>query len=129
MSSLRIMHVDDDDDIREVVSMSLALDPRIELKSCNSGTLALQEAAAWQPDLILMDVMMPLMDGPETLIRLRKQEPTAAIPVIFMTAKAQRHELEHFRSLGAAAVFAKPFDPLSLAESLRGCLAQLARPA
>ena len=66
-----------------------------------------------------MDVMMPQMDGPQTLIYLREQEKTAKIPVVFMTARAQQRELQHFLSLGAAGVIAKPFDPMALAGSLR----------
>ncbi len=76
----------------------------------------------WKPDVILMDMMMPVMDGAETLSRLRGNEHTAAIPVIFMTARAQTSEVEHFISLGAAGVIPKPFDPLTLAASVRAYL-------
>ncbi len=119
---LRILHVDDEPDIREVVEMSLALDPEITLKSCDNGSDALTQAAQWKPDIILMDVMMPVMDGPETMTRLRDASDTASIPIVFMTARAQTREIEHFLSLGAAGVIAKPFDPLTLAASVRGCV-------
>lgn len=122
MSALRILHVDDEPDIREVVEMSLGLDPGLTVHSCGSGMDALKAAAEWSPNLILMDVMMPVMDGPTTLIHLRESPQTAAIPVVFMTARAQTRELNHFRSLGAAGVIPKPFDPMTLAVSVRNCL-------
>ena len=119
MASVRILHVDDEPDIREVVELSLGLDPSFTVRSCGSGEDAIALAADWSPDLILCDVMMPLMDGPATLARLRECSRTANIPVIFMTARAQARELEHFKSLGAVGVIAKPFDPMTLAESVR----------
>jgi two-component system, OmpR family, response regulator len=119
MAAYRLLHVEDEPDIRAVVEMSLALDPDITLKSCASGADALVAAADWEPDLILMDVMMPVMDGTETLTHLRESARTAAIPVVFMTARAQTTEAEHFLSLGAAGVIAKPFDPMTLAAAVR----------
>jgi len=120
--TLRVMHVDDEPDIREVVEMSLSLDPNLTVRSCASGTDALSAVGEWAPDLILLDVMMPVMDGPATLARLREIPASADIPVVFMTARAQTRELEHFRSLGAAGVIAKPFDPMTLAVSVRSYL-------
>jgi CheY-like chemotaxis protein len=119
--NLRVLHVDDEPDIREVVGMSLSLDPNLMIRSCASGSDALCEVGEWMPDLILLDVMMPVMDGPTTLARLRETE-AADIPVVFMTARAQARELEHFRSLGAAGVIPKPFDPMTLAGSVRSYL-------
>jgi CheY-like chemotaxis protein len=119
MTSLRVLHVDDEPDIREVVALSLGLDPAFSVRSCASGGEALAAAVNWSPDMILCDVMMPVMDGPATLARLRECPQTADIPVVFMTARAQTRELEHFRSLGAAGVIAKPFDPLALAGIVR----------
>jgi CheY-like chemotaxis protein len=119
MAAYRLLHVEDEPDIRAVVEMSLALDPDITLKSCASGADALVAAADWEPDLILMDVMMPVMDGTETLTHLRESARTAAIPVVFMTARAQTTEAEHFLSLGAAGVIPKPFDPMTLAAAVR----------
>ena len=122
MSACRLLHVEDEPDIREVVEMSLALDPDITLKSCASGPEALVAVADWTPDVILMDVIMPKMDGPETLKHLREDARTAKIPVVFMTAPAQTHEMEHFLSLGAAGVIPKPFDPMTLAAAVRAYL-------
>jgi two-component system OmpR family response regulator len=119
MTGLRILHVDDEPDIREVVEFSLALDPAFSVKSCASGGDALATVADWRPDLILCDVMMPVMDGPATLARLRQSPDTARIPVVFMTARAQAREMEHFKSLGASGVIAKPFDPMTLAIFVR----------
>jgi CheY-like chemotaxis protein len=122
MSAVRVLHVDDEPDIREVVELSLGLDPEFTVKSCSSGGDALIAAADWSPDLILLDVMMPEMDGPATLARLRESLNTNKIPVVFMTARAQARELKHFRDLGAAGVISKPFDPLTLAASVRDCM-------
>ena len=119
MTAVRVLHVDDEPDIREVVELSLSLDPDLDVRSCSSGGDGLAAAAAWLPDLILLDVMMPLMDGPTTLTHLRQSPKTANIPVVFMTARAQPRELEHFVSLGAEGIIAKPFDPMTLAASVR----------
>lgn len=119
MTSLRVLHVDDEPDIREIVELSLGLDPALAVRSCASGSEALAAATDLPPDLILLDVMMPVMDGPATLTRLRGDPRTTDIPVVFMTARAQAREIEHFRSLGAAGVIAKPFDPLTLAGMVR----------
>ena len=119
MSALRVLHVDDEPDIREVAALSLKLDPEITVRGCGSGRDAIEAAATWSPDLILLDVMMPVMDGPATLAHLRQSAVTSAIPVVFMTARAQPRELEHFVSLGAEGVIPKPFDPMTLAASVR----------
>jgi CheY-like chemotaxis protein len=119
MMAIRILHVDDEPDIREVVELSLGLDPTFATKGCGSGKEALAAAAEWQPDMILLDVMMPVMDGPATLVLLRENAATAGIPVIFMTARAQAREVDRFRLLGAVGVIPKPFDPMTLAASVR----------
>lgn len=119
MTSLRLLHVDDEPDIRAIVALSLGLDPAISVRSCASGTDALAIAADWSPDVILCDVMMPTLDGPSTLARLRECPQTAEIPVVFMTARAQASEIERFRSIGAAGVISKPFDPLALGTLVR----------
>jgi CheY-like chemotaxis protein len=123
MSRSRVLHIDDEADIREVVEIALSLDPHLTVQSCGSGDQALSVAAQWLPHIILLDVMMPKMDGPATLKRLRETSETADIPVVFMTARAQSREIETFKSLGAVGVIAKPFDPMTLAALLRTYLA------
>jgi CheY-like chemotaxis protein len=119
MSTFRILVVDDEPDLRKVIERSLARDPELTIRTCASGEAALQEAAAWSPNLILLDFMMPGMDGPSTLARLRQDPPTAAIPVVFLTARARVEELDRLISIGAAGAIAKPFEPKALREAVR----------
>jgi CheY-like chemotaxis protein len=122
MTDIRILVVDDEPDIREVVDVSLGLDRELTMRACASGADALVMAAEWSPSLILLDVMMPLMDGPTTLANLRKNPRTAHIPVLFLTARTQSDEIEQYISLGAQGVLSKPFDPMTLATSVRSYL-------
>jgi len=103
MSEIRILLVDDEPDMREVVDVSLGLDLEFKTRACASGADALVTAAEWRPSLILLDVMMPVMDGPTTLANLRKNPRTAAIPVVFLTARTQAGEIAQYISLGAKA--------------------------
>jgi CheY-like chemotaxis protein len=119
MNPIGVLHADDEADIREVVEISLGLAPGFATRSCGSGQEALAVALEWQPDIILLDVMMPLMDGPATLTRLRQNTLTTRIPVVFMTARAQTCEIDRLRSLGAVGVIPKPFDPMTLVPSVR----------
>lgn len=119
MAPIRILHVDDEPDIREVVELALGLDPNMVMKSCGSGKEALAVAADWKPDLVLLDIMMPDMGGAATLGRLRI-DVKASMPVVFMTAASKAREPEYFRSLGAAGVVIfKPFELTTLAASVR----------
>lgn len=121
MSTLkRVLYIEDDPDIREVATMALELLGGLELCVCASGTAALANGPAFAPDLILLDVMMPGMDGPTTLARLRESPALAETPVVFMTAKVQPQEVAALRALGALEVIAKPFDPMQLASRLTG---------
>ena len=113
-----ILYVDDEPDIREVVQMSLSLADGVEVHTADSGKRALEVLPSVQPDLVLLDVMMPTLDGPGTLQRMRQNPATARIPVVFMTAKAMPQEIARFIELGAAAVIAKPFDPMRLSEQV-----------
>jgi CheY-like chemotaxis protein len=122
MTGIRILVVDDEPDIREVVDVSLGLDREFTIRACASGADALVMAAEWSPTLILLDVMMPLMDGPATLANLRKNPRTAQIPVVFLTARTQTDEIEQYISLGAQGVLSKPFNPMTLAASVRSYL-------
>lgn len=111
----RVLYVEDDADIRTIAEMALEIVGGLNLSVCSSGVEALQAADSFKPDLLLLDVMMPGMDGPTTLASLRKLPQTACTPVIFMTAKVQATELAYYKSLGALGVIAKPFDPMNLA--------------
>jgi CheY-like chemotaxis protein len=122
MTALRLLLIDDDADIREIATMSQSLDPELTVRCCASGEEGLIAAIDYSPDLILLDVMMPFMDGPTTLAGLRGNPLSATIPVIFMTARAQTREIEQFKSLGAAGVIAKPFDPMTLVGLVRGLI-------
>jgi CheY-like chemotaxis protein len=122
MTALRVLHVDDEPDIRDLVEISLGLDPGLAVRSCASSEEALTVVCEWSPHLILVDVTMPGLDGPAMLARLRARPETASIPVVFMTARAQTKELEWFKALGAIGVIAKPFDPMTLSEAVRGHL-------
>jgi len=128
MTTIRLLHIDDEPDIREIVEISLGLDPAFAVRSCKSGPEGLAAAADWKPDIILLDVMMPVMDGPATLAGLLANPGTASIPVIFMTARAQARELDRFRLLGAVGTIAKPFEPMTLAASVRKFLPAVADP-
>lgn len=124
MSALKILHVDDEDDIREVAAFALELDPAITVTSASSGEAALAVLeGGLRPDVVLLDVMMPHLDGPGTLVRLRERQAHRDIPVIFMTARAQSGEVDQYRALGALDVIVKPFDPMSLAAEVRAILA------
>jgi two-component system OmpR family response regulator len=114
-----VLYVEDDPDIQLVAQMALELVGGLTLRMCSSGGEAVLAAADCKPDLILLDVMMPGMDGPSTLQELRKLPNTANTPVIFMTAKVQASEVAHYRSLGALGVIAKPFDPMALPLQVR----------
>ena len=128
MTTIRLLHIDDEPDIREIVEISLGLDPAFAIRGCKSGSEGLAVAAEWKPDIILLDVMMPVMDGPATLAGLLENPETASIPVVFMTARAQARELDRFRSLGAVGAIAKPFEPMALAASIRKFLPPVADP-
>ena len=116
MSTLqRILYVEDEPDIQAVAKLALEMVGGFTVKICSSGEEALRDAAGFAPDMILLDVMMPGIDGPATLKGLREQAALSAVPVAFMTAKVQPGEVSHYKSLGALDVIAKPFDPMNLA--------------
>ncbi|MBI3771665.1 MAG: response regulator [Gammaproteobacteria bacterium] len=115
----KILYVEDEPDIQAVAQLALEAVGGFEVKICGSGQQALQNAVAFNPDLFLLDVMMPGMDGPTTLGKLREIPQLASVPAIFMTAKVQPQEVAQFKSLGALDVIAKPFDPMTLAQQIR----------
>lgn len=118
-----VLLVDDDDDLRTIGEMALANVGGFEVRCASTGDEALALLREHTPDVILLDVMMPGLDGPTVLLRLRADARTASIPVIFMTAKVRAHERQALEDLGATGVIAKPFDPLTLADQVRALLA------
>jgi len=117
--TVRILYVDDEADIRSIVAFALEDEEGLALELCASGQEALTKAPALRPDLMLLDVMMPGMDGPTTLQHLRDHAELATMPVVFVTAKVQPQEIAHFKSIGAVNVIAKPFNPMLLADQIR----------
>ncbi len=115
----RILLIEDDPDIQVVASLALSGIGGFTVEVCGSAVEALRTAPGFAPDLILLDVMMPGMDGPAALRALRELPATASTPVIFMTAKIQTQEVAHYLNLGSLGVIAKPFDPTTLADRIR----------
>jgi two-component system, OmpR family, response regulator len=123
MPSLALAHImliEDDPDIQMVGRLALESVGGFRVTVCSSGEEGLAAAPVARPDLILLDVMMPLLDGPATLARLREIPDLSRTPVIFMTAKVQSHEVSSYLSQGAIAVIPKPFDPMALAATIAG---------
>ena len=125
----RILYVEDQPDIRLVAKMALEAVGGFTVIACESGAEALRCAPEARADLLLLDVMMPGMDGPGLLTLLREMPVTAKTPVIFMTAKVQASEVALYKGLGALEVIAKPFDPMALSDQLRRIWASQALPA
>lgn len=111
----KILYVEDDPDIQEVAIMALEMLGGYTLCVCSGGAEAIGAAPDFQPDLILLDVMMPDMDGPTALTHLRALDGLADTPAVFMTAKVMPADIAHYKAMGAADVIAKPFDPMVLA--------------
>jgi DNA-binding response OmpR family regulator len=115
----KILVAEDDTDIAEIVLLSLEQVGNYDVRISHSGKDAYNEALSFLPDLILLDVMMPGQDGPETLKQLRNNDDMKNIPVIFLTAKANKDEISKLMELGAIAVISKPFDPMLLPEQIK----------
>lgn len=115
----RILHIEDDRSIQAVAKVALEAVGGFQVLSCASGPEALAQVEDFAPQFVLLDVMMPDMDGPQTLVLLRELIDIKQIPVVFMTAKVQPAEIEHYLSLGALDVITKPFDPMQLAKQVR----------
>lgn len=122
----KILLVDDDSDLRRIGQLSLSNVGKWAVTLACSGQEALKLACDAEPDVILLDVMMPDMDGPTTLHQLKSNRATAHIPVIFLSAKVQVHEIDDYISLGAAGVIIKPFDPMTLPDEIRQLVGQTA---
>ena len=119
---MRLLCADDEDDIRTILELALGLAPDFQVEIVASGEELLRRARTDRPDAIVLDGMMPGLDGYETCSRLKADPATAPIPVVFLTAKTQRDEVARALSLGAVACLTKPFDPLTLATQVRVAL-------
>jgi CheY-like chemotaxis protein len=115
----KILYVEDEPDIQTVALMALETIGGFTVQACSSGQEAIEAAPAFAPDLVILDVMMPGIDGPATMEALRKLPATADVDIIFMTAKVQSHEVERYIEMGAVDVIAKPFDPMTLAAQVQ----------
>lgn len=117
---LSILYVDDEPDIRLIVEMALKLRPGFDVRTAESGERALEmlNEPGWRPDLMMVDVMMPGLTGPDVLAALRSAPETEALPVIFITARARTQDIEGYIALGAKGVITKPFNPVTLADQV-----------
>lgn len=119
---IKALYVDDDEDIATIVEMCLELDSDFEVKCLHSGREGILEAIDWQPDVILLDYMMPEMDGPSTFFHLQERPTTKDIPVIFITAKSMKDDVSMLMDIGALGVISKPFHPETLAADIKALL-------
>jgi CheY-like chemotaxis protein len=119
---IRLLCADDEDDIRTILRLALSLDGELDVHFVSSGAEALAAVQAQSFDAIVLDGMMPDLDGYETCRRLKADPETAIIPVVFLTAKSQRDETQRALSVGAIACLTKPFDPMTIAGELRRAL-------
>lgn len=122
---IKILHVEDDSDIREIAGMALSLSGEFHVVQSETGEDALKVVQTLQPDVLLLDVMMPGMTGRQTLEHMRQLPCAAHIPAIFMTARAQQRDIDELLESGAVKVISKPFDPLSLGALIRDALEEL----
>ena len=120
----RILYVEDESDIQAIARLALEQIGGFTVEICSSGRKAIEVAPEFAPDLILLDVMMPEMDGITTFKALREIPQTAITPVIFLTAKIQKQEIERYKELGVADVIPKPFDPMTLAATVNSIWAR-----
>ena len=115
----RVMCVEDDPDIRLLIELSLSTVGQMDVLCCASGNMALASVTGFAPDSVLLDVMMPIMSGPETLQALRQLPAMQGVPVVFMTAQAMPATLQELMRHGVAGLIIKPFDPMTLAHDLQ----------
>jgi CheY-like chemotaxis protein len=115
----KILYAEDEPDVQTVVELTVQTMSDYEIKICDNGKILLDCVRDYNPDLILLDVMMPEMDGTTTFKHLQENEDTKRYPVIFMTAKAQLHEVEQFKEMGAIGIITKPFNPITLCDEIK----------
>jgi len=121
---MKVLIIDDEEDIRRIAYLSLGKVGGMDVLDADGGSEGLRKAESEKPDVILLDMMMPKMDGRATLAALRGNPSTSKIPVIFLTAKAMRSEVEQLMQIGATGVLTKPFDPMTLASQVRSILSE-----
>lgn len=119
MALQRILYAEDEPIIQAMAKLALEKVGGFELLVCDSGAQTLEKVKTFAPDLILLDVIMPGMDGPATLARLRQDPATSTIPVIFLTANSDASEIARYKALGAIEVMTKPFAPMTLASQIK----------
>jgi CheY-like chemotaxis protein len=119
---MKILVIDDEEDIRRIARLSLGKVGRMEVVDAASGVDGVRRAEEEGPDAILLDVMMPDLDGPSTFAALQRSPRASRIPVIFLTAKAMASEVDRLKGLGARGVLTKPFDPMTLADQVRAII-------
>ena len=125
---MKVLLVDDEEDIRKIGRLSLEAIGKFKTHLASSAAEGIRLAASELPDVILMDMMMPVMDGLTALAELKKTPDLARIPLIFLTARVQRTEIEHYLAMGAAGVIQKPFDPMTLAAQIMQILSARSAP-
>ena len=119
---IRILHVDDDEDIRTITELAISLDSDFELEQCASGVEAIERSRIVAPDVLLLDMMMPGMNGDETWDRIRSDVGLTSVPVVFMSARAEKQFADAMLERGAVGVITKPFDPMTLCSELKSML-------
>ena len=127
--TITILHVDDDEDIRTITELSLSLGSGFELYQCASGPEAIEMAPRINPDVFILDMVMPGMNGEETWKRLKDVSGLQAKPTIFMSARAEEDFAERLVAMGAAGVITKPFDPVNLGQDIKDVLAEARKSA
>ncbi len=120
----RILYAEDDSDIQQIALLALETLGGFTIETCNDGLEALAAIEGFAPQLLLLDVMMPNMDGPTALMKIQAIAAFKKTPAIFMTAKVQSEEIKKYLDMGAIGVIAKPFDPMTLADQIRDIWAQ-----
>lgn len=124
---IKLLHVEDDVDIRDITQIALEISGEFNLIQCASGKEALECVIDYVPDILLLDMMMPGMTGLQTLERLRQIPALENVPAIFMTARTRRAELEELRKLRAVEVINKPFDPMDLANQIKVAMTKISK--
>ena len=122
---IRIVYVEDDEDIQRIVRMSLERVGKMTVAVVSDPTLAIQTITEFRPDMVMLDWMMPVMDGPTVFREMKLRPETSSLPVVFITAKASQRELDELAKMGAAGTISKPFSPKDLPEQLRAIWAKL----